>query len=89
MTRRQAALLDFLRERTLAGQPVPSFDEMAVHIGLLSKSTIGDHLDALERQGFIKRERGRNRSITVTGIDEYAKGYHEGFRDGQAQRSAA
>lgn len=89
MTRRQALLLDFLRERTLAGQPAPSFNEMAAHLGMTSKGGVARLVGALVQRGFVKRLPHQSRGLSVTGIDEYAKGYHAGFRDGQAQRSAA
>jgi len=47
----------------------PSIREIAEAVGLSSSSTVFAHLTRLERDGAIKRERSRTRSITITGMD--------------------
>lgn len=89
MTKRQAQLLAFLRERALAGDVAPSFEEMGVAIGVTSKGFIANLLKGLERRGAVKLLPGAYRAVTVTGIDDYARGYRDGFAAAQAQGKAA
>lgn len=88
MTPRQATLLSFLRERALAGDVTPSFDEMAAAIGTTSKGRVAALIEGLESSGHITRLHDRKRAITVTGIDEYQRGYRAGFLAGQALSQA-
>ena len=89
MTRRQAALLCYLRRRALVDDVSPSFEEMRVAIGLRSKSEVGRLVLELRALGLIRRVKNRARSITVTGIDDYARGYRDGQRDARAEDQAA
>ena len=50
-----------LRQR---GQP-PTVREIGTEIGVASSCTVQRHLDALERKGFIKRDRYKYRSIEL------------------------
>jgi repressor LexA len=66
LTGKQQRVLDVIRlamrER---GQP-PTVREIGKEIGVLSSCTVQRHLDALERKGFIKRDRYKYRSIELT-----------------------
>lgn len=67
MTPRQKHALDFISSRLSAtGGVAPTYEEISVALGLSTKSTVKALLDRLERDGHIKRIRGRARSIEVT-----------------------
>ena len=61
-------IMEFLEERTKKIAPV-SFQELADHLGC-SKSVIFFHLDRLEREGKIRREKEKARVIEVVGEEE-------------------
>lgn len=66
LTTKQQRVLDVIRgamrER---GQP-PTVREIGLEIGVQSSCTVQRHLDALEKKGFIKRDRYKYRSIELT-----------------------
>ncbi len=66
LTTKQQRVLDVIRgamrER---GQP-PTVREIGREIGVQSSCTVQRHLDALEKKGFIKRDRYKYRSIELT-----------------------
>jgi repressor LexA len=66
LTAKQQRVLDVIRgamrER---GQP-PTVREIGKEIGVLSSCTVQRHLDALEKKGFIRRDRYKYRSIELT-----------------------
>jgi len=66
LTTKQQRVLDVIRQamRT-AGQP-PTVREIGRDIGVQSSCTVQRHLDALEKKGFIKRDRYKYRSIELT-----------------------
>ncbi|MBI3909590.1 MAG: transcriptional repressor LexA [Armatimonadetes bacterium] len=67
LTVKQQRVLDVIRRwmRT-RGQP-PTVREIGQEIGVASSCTVQRHLDALERKGFIRRNRYKYRSIELTG----------------------
>lgn len=69
MTGAQYRLLTFLAT-SLSGGATPSFDEMARHMGLASKSGVHRLLTALQRDGFIHRRRGAVRHIEILRVPQ-------------------
>jgi repressor LexA len=69
ITARQKKVLDIveasLRETGLA----PTVREIGSAIGARSSCTVFKHLEALERKGFIKKDRYKYRSISVVGMN--------------------
>ncbi|HET6381889.1 MAG TPA: transcriptional repressor LexA [Armatimonadota bacterium] len=69
ITLRQKKVLDIvqgsLRERGIA----PTVREIGTAIGARSSCTVFKHLEALERKGYIKKDRYKYRSISVVGMD--------------------
>lgn len=57
-------LLDFLSERTFQ----PSVREIARHCRIPSTKSVADLLVSLERKGYIEREPGRSRGVTLIGF---------------------
>lgn len=66
LTSRQRRLLAFIAAEVEAGHSPPSFDEMAAHMGLASKSGIHRLISALEERGHVRRLRNRARAIALT-----------------------
>ena len=65
LTAKQQRVLDVIRSAMRErGQP-PTVREIGSEIGVLSSCTVQRHLDALERKGFIKRDRYKYRSIEL------------------------
>ena len=57
MTKRQAKLLEFIREYYNKNGYSPSYDEMREPMGLASKSMVHSFITSLEKHGKIKRIR--------------------------------
>ena len=57
-------LLDFLSERTFQ----PSVREIAKHCRIPSTKSVADLLASLERKGYVEREPGRSRGVTLVGF---------------------
>src|SRR5919197_5325131 len=63
---KQQRVLDVIRAAMRRkGQP-PTVREIGRDIGVQSSCTVQRHLDALERKGFIRRDRYKYRSIELT-----------------------
>jgi repressor LexA len=62
---RQRAVFEFLRDQLQRTGVCPSIREIAKHFGIASPYGVTSHLRALERKGFIARERRRGRAIRV------------------------
>lgn len=66
LTTKQQKVLDVIRGALRqSGQP-PTVREIGREIGVLSSCTVQRHLDALEKKGFISRNRYKYRSIELT-----------------------
>lgn len=66
LTVKQQRVLDVIRQAMRnSGQP-PTVREIGREIGVQSSCTVQRHLDALERKGFISRNRYKYRSIELT-----------------------
>ena len=64
LPRRQAVCFNSIKELIrIKGEP-PTFREIGEWMGV-NVSTVAHFLDALEAKGYIKREAGRHRSISV------------------------
>lgn len=65
LTLRQRELLTFIQGRLETSAIAPSFDEMAAHLGLKSKSGVLRLVDALVERGHLVRMRQRARAIAL------------------------
>lgn len=63
--KRQAQILDFIKQHIQKTGSAPTLKEIAEAIGVSSLATVHEHLQALERKGLIKRKQGKNRSIEL------------------------
>lgn len=65
LTQRQQQILDWLRDEIDRRGLPPTIREIGETFGIRSTKGVEDHLAALERKGFIRRERGKSRAIEV------------------------
>jgi len=64
-TKKQRDVLDYIQAANRSGRPTPCVREMCDHFGLASTRAVCDRLDALEKKGLIRRERGKARAIQI------------------------
>lgn len=72
-TQRQKEVLEFIKKHKDLYGYSPTYEEIAKGVGLSSKSSVWEHLDRLEEQGFI-RKRDKARSIEIIDQDEREMG---------------
>jgi repressor LexA len=66
LTDRQRQLLSFIEDHLHEHGFPPSIREMADHMGIRSTNGVNDHLKALERKGYISREKSlKSRAISI------------------------
>jgi len=65
LTRNEGMLLEYLYDRDLVSDEVPTYKDMCAHLGIKSKSGISYTMVSLEAKGFIQRGSGLPRSITI------------------------
>lgn len=63
LTKRQAAVLDFIIDRIDEDGYPPTIREIGDHLGIKSTNGVNDHLKALERKGYLEREDGKSRAL--------------------------
>ncbi len=66
LTKRQARVLDFVRNFMDEQGHCPSFHEIGVGIGLSSLATIHKHISTLEEKGYLSRGVHQSRSLELT-----------------------
>lgn len=66
LTPRQQAVLEYIGQIFRSTGSAPSVREIAAHFHITSPKGITDHLDALERKGYLTRTPGRARNIRLT-----------------------
>jgi repressor LexA len=65
LTERQREIFDFICDVMRAENRPPTVREIAEHFGFRSPKAATDHLDALERKGFIRRRDRKARNIEI------------------------
>ena len=65
LTKKQLAVLDFLRDFTEENGYSPSYREIQAGLGLSSVSAVAEHIDNLVNKGVIKKVPGAARSLEV------------------------
>ena len=66
LTPRQAEILDYLRAAIEGRGMPPTIREIGQEFGIRSTKGVEDHLAALERKGYIRRERNKSRAIEIS-----------------------
>ncbi|MBI5833156.1 MAG: transcriptional repressor LexA [Armatimonadetes bacterium] len=69
LTARQEQILSFIRDFQRNYKRPPAVREIGDGVGLSSPCTVYRHLETLEKRGFIKRDRGKARSIEIMDTD--------------------
>ncbi len=70
LSKRQQAILDYIKgEVKKKGYP-PSVREIGEAVGLASSSTVHGHLSRLEKKGLIRRDPTKPRAIEILGLDD-------------------
>jgi len=65
LTTRQSEILEYLRDEIDRRGVPPTIREIGEEFGIRSTKGVEDHLAALERKKFIRRERGKSRAIEI------------------------
>ena len=69
LTKRQEMVLDFItRSINSRGYP-PTLREIGSHMGIRSTNGVNDHLRALERKGYLKREDMKSRALRPVNME--------------------
>jgi|SRR6185312_6225079 len=68
LTHRQQMVLDFIRESIADRGYPPTLREIGARMGIRSTNGVNDHLRALERKGYLKREDMKSRALRPTGV---------------------
>lgn len=68
LTQRQQMVLDFIRESIADRGYPPTLREIGARMGIRSTNGVNDHLRALERKGYLKREDMKSRALRPTGV---------------------
>lgn len=66
LTDRQQQILDFIREYSQSEGFPPSVREIGRQFGIYP-ATVQDHIDALERKGYLQKKRFQSRSLSIAG----------------------
>jgi repressor LexA len=65
LTKRQEQTLDFIRSSILQRGYPPTLREIGEHMGIRSTNGVNDHLRALERKGYLRREDMKSRALKL------------------------
>lgn len=80
LSRRQEAILDFIRQNVREKGYPPSVREIGEAVGLASSSTVHGHLERLQAQGYLRRDPTKPRAIELLTAQEPVATPHEGMR---------
>ncbi len=70
LTKTQQKILDFIIDKKTEAK-VPTLAEIAAHFGYRNRSTVQQHLQAIERKGYIKRNPRISRGIDLLTEDKF------------------
>jgi len=65
LTVAQRKVLHFLEDRRDRGEPPPTYREISEHFGYRSPKAASDHVAALEKKGYVTREKGSARGLRL------------------------
>ncbi len=81
LTERQRLVLTFIEAHIRQHGFPPTIREIGRHLAIKSTNGVNDHLNALQKKGFLTREEGKSRTLQLTrgddGDDRAADGGHE------------
>ncbi|HEY1101159.1 MAG TPA: transcriptional repressor LexA [Myxococcota bacterium] len=70
LTDRQKLVLSFIEGHIREHGFPPTIREIGRHLGIKSTNGVNDHLNALQKKGFLTREEGKSRTLQLTAVDE-------------------
>src|SRR5512147_2138496 len=65
LTKRQEQTLDYIRKSIEERGYPPTLREIGEHMGIRSTNGVNDHLRALERKGYLRREDMKSRALKL------------------------
>jgi repressor LexA len=72
LTKRQKQTLDYIRQSIEQRGYPPTLREIGEYMGIRSTNGVNDHLRALERKGYLRREDMKSRALRLVGNSEEA-----------------
>lgn len=85
LTKRQAQTLDYIRQSIEQRGYPPTLREIGEYMGIRSTNGVNDHLRALERKGYLRREDMKSRALRVVdspdGVPTKPAGSDDGIMD--------
>ncbi|WP_186577377.1 transcriptional repressor LexA [Aquibacillus kalidii] len=72
LSKRQEAILQYIKEQVLDKGYPPSVREIGEAVGLASSSTVHGHLSRLEKKGYIRRDPTKPRAIEILELEDEA-----------------
>lgn len=77
LTKRQAQTLDYIRQSIEERGYPPTLREIGEYMGIRSTNGVNDHLRALERKGYLRREDMKSRALRLVGEGATAESLDE------------
>src|ERR1051325_1241257 len=77
LTERQQEILEFIDKYGESNGFSPSVREIGSHFGIYP-ATVQDHIEALERKGFLRKKRFQSRTLSVSGSARRGAGPNSG-----------
>lgn len=65
LTERQQRVLQFIETQIKKNGYPPTIREIGKHLGIKSTNGVNDHLNALERKGYVKRQDHKSRTLAI------------------------
>ena len=69
LTKRQEMVLDFITQSINSRGYPPTLREIGSYMGIRSTNGVNDHLRALERKGYLKREDMKSRALRPVNME--------------------
>ena len=69
ITEKQQQILDYIKEQIVQKGFPPSVRDICSAVNLRSTSSVHSHLEKLEKNGYIKRDKAKSRSIEIVDDD--------------------
>jgi repressor LexA len=84
LTKRQLQTLDFIRQSINERGYPPTLREIGEHMGIRSTNGVNDHLRALERKGYLRREDMKSRALKLVDSMDPSNDTHNAPADAHA-----
>lgn len=81
LTKRQAQTLDYIRQSIEERGYPPTLREIGEYMGIRSTNGVNDHLRALERKGYLRREDMKSRALRLVSEGAASESIDDGSED--------